>query len=76
MSMAYYFSMRVFEVVLRSGAKAEITAEILHDDSGEDNRIYFYRDKGLKQIVAYFNKEDVAGIVFGPDHSSISPRYK
>jgi len=66
--------MRVFEVILRSGAKAEITAEIMDDQSTNDDKIYFYRDKGLKQPVAYFNRADVAGIILGPDHSSITPR--
>ena len=61
--------MRIFEVHLRSGAKAEITAEVLQDDDGNDNRIYFYRDKRLKQLVAYFNREDVAGITFGQENS-------
>ena len=62
--------MRVFEVLLRSGAKAEVTAEILHDTTEQDNKIYFYRDKSLKQLAAYFNREDVAGIIFGQENSS------
>lgn len=72
----YYLSMRVFEVVMRSGAKTEITAEILHDDVSIDNKIYFYRDKGHKQLVAYFLRDEVAGIVVGPDNASTVPRYK
>jgi hypothetical protein len=67
--------MRVFEVILRSGAKAEIMAEVLHDDYGKDNKIYFYKDEGLKQLVAYFNREDVAGIVLGPDNANVH-RYR
>jgi hypothetical protein len=62
--------MRVFEVLLRSGAKTEITAEILQDSAGADSKIYFYRDKSLKQLAAYFNREDVAGIIFGQENSS------
>ncbi len=68
--------MRVYEVVLRSGAKAEITAEILHDNSHIDNKIYFFRDKSQKQLVAYFLQEEVVGIVFGPDNASTIPRLK
>ncbi len=66
--------MRIFEVVLRSGARAEVTAEIFQEKTGEDNRIYFYRDQGLKHLAAYFNREDVAGIIFGQDSASYSRR--
>ena len=69
-------TMRVYEVVLRSGAKAEVTAEVLHDDAGNDNKIYFYRDHGQKQLVAYFLRDEIAGIVVGPDNSSATMRYK
>jgi len=62
--------MRVFEVVMKSGAKSEITAEILHDDVANDNKIYFYRDKGHKQLVAYFLRDEVAGIIYGHDNAS------
>jgi hypothetical protein len=68
--------MRVFEVVMRSGAKNEVTAEVMHDDPALDDKIYFYRDKGHKQLVAYFLRNEVAGIVLGPDNASTVPRYK
>ena len=72
----YLSRMRVYEVVLRSGAKAEVTAEVLHDDSGSDNKIYFYRDHGKKQLVAYFLRDEIAGIVVGQDNASAVVRYK
>lgn len=62
--------MRVFEIVMRSGAKAEITAEVLHDDVGSDPKIYFFRDKSQKQLVAYFIRDEVAAIILGPDNSA------
>lgn len=70
--------MRVYEVVLRSGAKAEVTAEIMHDDVGHDTKIYFYRDKSQKQLVAYFLRDEIAGIMIGQDNASTIPpgRYK
>ena len=68
--------MRAYEVVMRSGAKNEITAEVMHDDPALDDKIYFYRDKGLKQLVAYFIRDEVAGIILGPDNASAVPRYK
>jgi hypothetical protein len=68
--------MRVYEVVLRSGAKAEVTAEVLHDDAGNDAKIYFYRDHSQKQLVAYFLRDEIAGIVVGPDNSSAVLRHK
>ena len=67
--------MRVYEVVMRSGAKSEVMAEVLHDDPGMDDKIYFYRDKGLKQLVAYFLREEVAGIILGSETPSVVPRY-
>lgn len=68
--------MRVYEVVMRSGAKNEVTAEVLHDDPELDLKIYFYRDLGQKQLVAYFLREEVAGIILGPDNASGGPRHK
>jgi hypothetical protein len=62
--------MRVYEVVLRSGAKNEVTAEVVHDDPAHDDKIYFYRDINQKQLVAYFLREEVAGIILGPDSGS------
>jgi hypothetical protein len=66
--------MRVYEVVMRSGAKNEVTAEVLYDDPALDHKIYFYRDLGQKQLVAYFLREEVAGIILGPDNASGGPR--
>ena len=63
--------MRIYEVVMRSGAKNEVTAEVLHDDPTLDDKIYFYRDKGLKQLVAYFIRDQVAGIILGPDTGAV-----
>ena len=68
--------MRAYEVVMRSGARNEIMAEVMHDDPALDDKIFFYRDKGLKQLVAYFIREEVAGIIIGPDNASAVPRYK
>ena len=68
--------MRIYEIVMRSGAKNDVTAEVMHDDPSLDNKIYFYRDIGQKQLVAYFLREEVAGIILGPDNASGGPRYK
>jgi hypothetical protein len=68
--------MRIYEVVMRSGAKNEVMAEVMHDDPGLDTKIYFYRDKGLKQLVAYFLRDEVAGILIGPDNATPTIRYK
>jgi hypothetical protein len=46
------------------------------DDVDADQKIYFYRDNGLKQLVAYFIREEVAGIILGPDNVSGTQRYK
>jgi hypothetical protein len=68
--------MRVYEIIMRSGAKNEVTAEVMLDDVDADQKIYFYRDNGLKQLVAYFIREEVAGIILGPDNVSGTQRYK
>jgi hypothetical protein len=72
----YDSMMRVYEVVMCSGARNEVTAEILHDDPAHDNKIYFYRDKGQKQLVAYFLRDEVAGIIIGADNAAGGARYK
>ncbi|HEV3273058.1 MAG TPA: hypothetical protein VGZ93_12835 [Candidatus Methylacidiphilales bacterium] len=68
--------MRSYEVVMRSGAKNEVIAEVMHDDPALDDKIYFYRDPMQKQLVAYFLRQEVAGIILGPDNVSGVPRYK
>jgi hypothetical protein len=68
--------MRVYEVVMRSGAKNEITAEVLLDDPALDDKMYFYRDHSQKQLVAFFLRSEVAGIVLGPDNVSGVQRHK
>ena len=69
-------NMRAFEVILRSGAKNEVIAEVMHDDPSGDDKIYFYRDKSLKQLVAYFQRVEVAGVILGPDNATTVQRYK
>ncbi len=61
---------------MRSGAKSEIAAEVLQDDPALDHKIYFYRDNSQKQLVAFFIRDEVAGIILGPDNVSGVPRYK
>ena len=68
--------MRTYEIVMRSGAKSEVTAEIMYDDPALDTKIYFYRDTGQKQLVAYYIRDEVAGIVLGPDNVSGVQRHK
>jgi hypothetical protein len=68
--------MRAYEVLMRSGAKNEVMAEVMHDDAALDDKIYFYRDTTQKQLVAYFLREEVAGIILGPDNVSGVQRYK
>jgi len=68
--------MRAYEIVLRSGAKIEVTAEVVHDVPAHDDKIYFYRDKGQKQLVAYFLRNEVVGIIFGLNDTAGVPRYK
>ncbi len=47
----------------------------MHEDPAIDDKIFFYRDKGLKQLVAYFVRKEVAGIILGPDNAAV-PRHK
>jgi hypothetical protein len=68
--------MRVYESLFRSGTKIEVTAEVLHDDRAIDNKIYFYRDSEQKQLVAYFLRDEIAGIILGPDNARTMPRHK
>ncbi len=65
--------MRIYEIVFRSGTKVEVPAEILHDDKAVDNKIYFYRDNERKQLVAYFLRDEIAGIILGPDNARTVP---
>jgi len=58
-----------------SGVKNEVTADHMQDDPAADGKIYFYRDKAMKHLVAYFIREQVAGIILGPDNVNVISRY-
>ena len=62
--------MRPYEVVMRSGAKTEVMAEVVHDDPAIDDKIYFYRDIAQKQLIAYFLREEIAASSSGPRMSA------
>jgi hypothetical protein len=66
--------MRAYDIVMLSGAKAEVIAEAMHDDREISDKIYFYRDAGHKQVVAYFLRNQVAGIIFERNNSSATRR--
>ena len=66
--------MRIYEIVFRSGTKVEIAAEILHDDKAVDDKVYFYRDSEEKQLVAYFLRDEIAGIILGADSARTLPK--
>jgi hypothetical protein len=67
--------MRMYEVIMRSGAKHQIMAEVLLDDPEYDDKIWLFHDKAETQVVATFLREQVAGVVIDLDNSSAVPRY-
>ena len=71
----YYPAMRMYEVIMRSGAKHQIMAEVLLDDPEYDDKIWLFHDKAETQVVATFLREQVAGVVIDLDNSSAVPRY-
>jgi len=65
----------MYEVIMRSGSKHQIMAEVLLDDPENDDKIWFFHDKAETQVVATFLREQIAGLIIDLDNSSAVPRY-
>ena len=63
--------MRLHRVILRSGANADIEANVLFDDPASDS-LFFYLDEAQQHLVATLNRDQVAGIIFHPKKSGVS----
>jgi hypothetical protein len=59
--------MRVYQVIMRSGAKIEVQANFMQDEPDNHNVIYFYRDEARSLLAASFVRDEVAGLIIGSD---------
>ena len=65
--------MRVYRVVMRSGANMDITAKSIRDDP-ELDVIYFFHDEGQHVLVASVQREELAGLIIHAENSSAIPQ--
>jgi hypothetical protein len=56
--------MRLFRVVLRSGATMDITAKAMRDEPESSENIYFFHDLSENDLVATVKRDQIAGVVF------------
>ena len=64
--------MRVYRVVMRSGANMDITAKSMRDDP-ELDVIYFFHDEGQNVLVASVQRDELAGLIIHAENSSAIP---
>lgn len=65
--------MRLYEIVLRSGAKMDIFAKSMSDDPKQSDSIRFYHDEGGHSLAATVKRDQVAGLIFHLSKSSSIP---
>jgi hypothetical protein len=66
--------MRVYRVVMRSGANMDITAKAMRDDP-ECDVIYFFHDETQNILVASVQRDDLAGLIIYAQNSSAVPHH-
>jgi hypothetical protein len=66
--------MRLYRVVLRSGANMDITAKAMRDDPALDV-IYFFHDEAQNVLAASIQRSELAGLILHPRNSSAIPHH-
>jgi hypothetical protein len=63
--------MRLYQVVLRSGANMDFMAKVMIDDPASE-AVLFYQDESRQNLVATVWRDQVAGIIFHSQRSGVS----
>jgi len=58
--------MRLYRVVLRSGANMDVMAKVVVDDPAASDSIAFYQDEALHHLVARVRRDQIAGLILYP----------
>lgn len=65
--------MRLYRVVMRSGANMDVTAKVMVDDPAVSHAIYFYQDETRHHLVAAVERSQVAGLILFPQKAGTMP---
>ncbi len=57
---------------MRSGAQMDVVAKMTIDDPGTPE-IFFYHDESGHHVAATVRRQDIAGLLLGPQKSSAIP---
>jgi len=66
--------MRLYRIVLISGANMDILAKSMRDDPAYEV-IYFFHDETQHALAASVQRSEVAGLILYPQNSSAIPRH-
>ena len=64
--------MRLYRIIMRSGAHVEVRAQIMIDDPAA-SEILFYQDERGHHLAATIQRKEIAGLILGPQKSSAIP---
>lgn len=64
--------MRLYRLIMRSGAHVEVVAQIMIDEP-TSAEILFYQDESGHHLAATVRRADIAGLILGPQNSSAIP---
>ncbi len=63
-------AMRNYRVVLRSGASFDVLAQMVVDEPSVSDDVRFFHDEAGHQLAATVKREEIAGLIMGPQKSS------
>ncbi len=73
-SCDYHLPVRLYRVVMRSGANMDVTAKLMLDDPTVSDSILFYQDETQHHLVATVVRSEVAGLILFPQKSTVTGR--
>lgn len=59
---------------MRSGANLDVVAQVMIDNP-DTAEVFFYQDEGGHHLAASVRREEIAGLILGPQNSSAIPSH-
>jgi hypothetical protein len=68
--------MRLYRVIMCSGANMDIMAKVILDDKSISDDVSFYQDETRHHLVATIKRDQIAGMILYPQKSSTIPLHR
>jgi hypothetical protein len=61
--------MRLYRIVMRSGTNVDVVATAMVDDPS-NSEVFFFSDEAGNHLAATVRREEIAGLILGPQKAS------